>query len=163
MEFVGSLCKGRLGIIIPAACAVLLEPVAVAAVYTEACGSACCHGNGGLFIRAAVCGNGCDIGGSRHFAHLCAVYGDSYRCRSYAEAGSIVREVNGIEFQLLQIRLQIARHACVYLALEGGYNGVCVASVVCRARDTRDDKVRSLRKGDVVKAERCFQSRRKLT
>ena len=124
MEFVGSLCKGRLGIIIPAACAVLLHPVSVAAVYTEACGSACCHGDGGLIICAAVYGNGCDIGGSRHFAYLCAVYGDSYRRRNNAEAGGIVREVNGIEFQLLQIRCQIARHACVYLALEGGDNRV---------------------------------------
>ena len=94
------------------------------------CGCACCHGNGGLFICAAVYGNGCGVGVSRHFAYLCAVYGDSYRCRSYAEAGGIVREVNGIEFQLLQIRLQIARSARVYLALEGGDNGVCVASVV---------------------------------
>ena len=137
--------------------------MSVAVAYIEVCGCACCHGDGGLFIRVAVYKYGCDIGGPRYFAYLCAVYGDSYRCRSYAEAGGIVREVNGIEFQLLQIRCQIARHACVYLALEGGDNGVCVASVVCRARDTRDDKVRSLRKGDVVKAERCFQSSRKLT
>ena len=124
MESVCTFCKGRFVIIIPAALAVLLEPVSVAAVYTEACGSTCCHGNGGLFIRAAVYGYCCCVGGSRNFAYLCAVYGDSYRCRSYAEAGGIVYEVNGIEFQLLQIRCQIARYACVYLALEGGDNRV---------------------------------------
>ena len=161
MEFVGTLYKGRFGIIIPAACAVFLHPVSVAAVYIEVCGSACCHGNGGLFIRAAVYGYCCCVGGSSHFAHLCAAVRNGYRRRSYAEAGGVVRKVNGIEFQLLQLCLQIARSARVHLALKGCDNGVCVASVICRARNTRDDKVRTLRKGDVVKAERCFQPRRK--
>ena len=163
IEHVCTFCKGSSGISFPVARAVFLQPFTVAVVYIEVCGCACCHGNGGLFIRAAVYGYGCCVGGSRHFAYLCAAVRNGYRRRNNAEAGGIVRKVNGIEFKLLQIRLQIARSARVYLALEGGDNGVCVASVVCRARDTRDDVIRPLRKGDVVKAERCFQSRRKLT
>ena len=163
LKFVGTFCKGSTGIIIPAACAVFLQPVSVAVVYTKACGSACCHGNGGIFICAAVYGYGCGVGGSRHFAYLCAAFRNGDRRRNNAKAGGIVREVNGIEFQLLQLRLQIARSARVHLALEGCDNGVCVASVVCRARNARDDIFRTLRKGDVVKAERCFQSRCKLT
>ena len=162
IEFVCTFCKGSSGISFPNACAVFLQPVSVAVVYIKVCGSACCHGDGGLFICAAVYGNGCCVGGSLHFAYLCAAVRNGDRRRSNTEAGSIVHEVNGIEFQFLQLCLQIARSARVHLALEGGDNGVCVASVVCRARDTRDDKVRSLRKGDVVKAESCFQSLRKL-
>ena len=108
----------------PNARAVFLQPVTVAAAYLKVCGSACCHGNGGLIKCAAVYGYCCCVGGARHFAYLCADYGDSYRCRNNAEAGGIVYEVNGIEFQLFQIRCQIARHACVYLALEGGDNRV---------------------------------------
>ena len=163
IEFVCTFCKGSSGISFPNACAVFLQPVTVAAVYIEVCGCACCHGNGGLFICAAVYGNGCDIGVSLHFVYLCAAVRNGYRRRNNAEAGGIVYEVNGIEFQFLQLRCQIARSARVHLALEGRDNGVCVASVICRARNARDNVIRSLRKGDVVKAERGFQSRCKLT
>ena len=121
-----------------------------------ACGNACdvCH-----CARTAVCIEADGIG--------CGRCSSAYRhgCFYNREAGGDIREVNGIEFQLFQPYLKRTCRACVYLALEGCYHGVCRAFVVCGGSRAVDHYSRfavlcAFGIVDGVKAELGFQSRR---
>ena len=115
-------------------------------------GNACdlCH-----CARAAVCIEADGVGCGRRC-------GSAYRhgCFYNREAGGDIREVNGTEFQLLQPYLKRTCRACVYLALEGCYHGVCRAFVVCRGSYTVYDMFACFHvfgEGNIVKAECSLQ------
>ena len=110
-------------------------------------GNACdvCH-----CTRTAVCIEADGVG--------CGRCGSAYRhgCFYNREAGGIVREVNGIEFQLCQPHLKRTCRARINGAFEGRYHGVCRARVVCRGSRTVYDMFAGchvFREGNIVKAE----------